>query len=93
MCADRPALGALRRRVREALTAGLLPLARHGAVVRRGTGRLCFVCEDVLMPADLEREVRLTEERRVVVHEPCYQVWRVETMARVATRAGRESLP
>jgi hypothetical protein len=75
--------GVLRREVREALTAGLLPLARPGSIVRRGTYQPCFVCKAVIDPSELEREVRL-DQRAIVVHEPCYLLWRVETMARVA---------
>lgn len=82
----RDELGVLRREIREALTAGLLPLARLGSVVRRGTYQPCFICKSVIAPTELEREVRLDqgEQRVIVVHEPCYLLWRVETMARVA---------
>lgn len=78
--------GVLRREIREALTAGLLPLARPGSIVRRGTYQPCFICKAVIDPSELEREVRPDrgEERIIVVHEPCYLLWRVETMARVA---------
>jgi hypothetical protein len=78
--------GVLRREVREALTSGLLPLARPGSIVRRGTYQPCFICKAVIDPGALEREVRLDQgdQRVIVVHEPCYLLWRVETMAKVA---------
>lgn len=74
---------ALRRKIREALEAGLLPLGRIGSVARRGTGRPCFICQDVIVADDLEREVQIGQQgtRAVMVHEPCYLIWRVETMA------------
>lgn len=44
------------------------------------------------MPSsELEREVSLDQGRPVAVHEPCYQIWRVETLARVAAQ-GRSGL-
>jgi len=75
---------ALRRRVREALAAGLLPLARVGSVGRRGSRQPCFICQEVIVPSELEREIQLAQRRPVVVHEPCYLIWRVETMTKVA---------
>jgi hypothetical protein len=74
----------LRRTIREALAAGLLPLARLGSAVRRGTGQPCFVCQEAIVPNELEREVQLAPRRLVTVHEPCYLLWRVETLSRVA---------
>lgn len=80
---------ALRRRIREALAAGLLPLGRIGSVVGRGTGRPCFICGHVIVPSDLEHEVQTGPrgETTVMVHEPCYLLWRVETMARIGKAA------
>jgi len=65
----------LRMGVRAALAAGVLPLGRISSVVRRASGR----------PSELEYEVPFGEAGRaaVVVHEPCYRLWRVETMARI----------
>ena len=80
-------LGVLRREIRDALEAGVLPLAELGSVVRRGTCQPCFICKEVIEPAQLERDVRLgprEPKRAVMVHEPCYLLWRVETMARAA---------
>ena len=74
----------LRRTIWEALAAGLLPLARLGSVVRRGTGQPCFICNQEIVPGELEREVQLAPRRSVMVHEPCYLLWRVETLGRVA---------
>jgi hypothetical protein len=77
-------LGVLRREIREALEAGVLPLAQLGSVVRRGTGQPCFICKEVIETGQLERDVRLGPREAVMVHEPCYLLWRVETMARAA---------
>jgi hypothetical protein len=78
--------GALRQRIRESLAAGLLPLSRLGSMVRRGSGRACFICQEVIVPSDLEREVQIgpNGDRPVMVHEACYVLWRVESMTRVA---------
>ena len=75
----------LRMRVRAALAAGVLPLGRISSVVRRASGRPCFICGEAIPPTELEHEVPIGETGRaaVVVHEPCYRLWRVETMARI----------
>jgi hypothetical protein len=75
----------LRRTIREALAAGLLPLARLGSVVRRGAGQPCFICNQAIVPSELESEVQLAPRRSVIVHQPCYLLRRVETLSRVAT--------
>lgn len=81
----RPAPGhhILRRRIREALAAGLLPLGRVGSVVRIGSGRPCFICREVVNANNIEREVQIGTQGNtpVIVHEPCYLLWRVETLA------------
>jgi hypothetical protein len=80
-------LGALRREIRKALEAGVLPLAQLGSVVRRGTCQPCFICKEVIETGQLERDVRLgprEPKQAVMVHEPCYLLWRVETMAQAA---------
>jgi hypothetical protein len=80
-------LGALRREIRDALEAGLLRLAQLGSVARRGTRQPCFICQGLIEPGELEREVKLRVRERpgaVIVHEPCYLLWRVETMAKAA---------
>jgi hypothetical protein len=76
---------ALREKVRAALAAGLLPLGRLAAVVRRGTGRRCFICGRPIVRSELEHEVQ-TDDRgggAAIVHEPCHRLWRVETAARI----------
>lgn len=76
---------ALRQKVREALAARLLPPAQSGSTVRRGTGQPCFICHEPIVSTELERELRLSSGRsskRVLVHEPCLLVWRVESMLR-----------
>ena len=76
---------ALRQKVRTALAAGLLPLGRLAAVVRRGTGRRCLICGGVTAPSELEHEVQIDDRDAgaVIVHEPCHRLWRVETAARI----------
>jgi hypothetical protein len=74
----------LRRTIREVLAAGLLPLARLGSVVRRGIGQPCFICNQEIVPSELEREVQLAPRRSVMLHGPCYLLWRVETLSSLA---------
>jgi hypothetical protein len=85
MTDDPEPMRSLRMRVRAALAAGLLPLGRISSVVRRASGRPCFVCGETIPPSELEHEVPVGEAGRaaVVVHEPCYRLWRVETMAHI----------
>lgn len=80
---------ALRQRVRAALAAGLLPKARLSSVVRRGTGRACLVCGRVTDATELKHEVPLWDHgtHAVFVHEPCYRLWRAETVAIVSKAA------
>jgi hypothetical protein len=76
---------ALRQKVRTALAAGLLPLGRLAAVVRRGTGRRCRICDGVIAPSELEHEVQIEDRDAgaVIAHAPCHRLWRVETAALV----------
>jgi len=86
---------AVRQRVRAALAAGLLPLARLTSTVRRGTGRPCLVCGRGIEATEVEQEVQLDDQQRtraVFVHEPCYRLWRVETTAIVSKAAHRGRL-
>jgi len=80
----------LRRRIREALAAELLPLGMTGSATRPGSERPCFICDQLVLSIDLEREVSIgqRDRRLVTVHEPCYLLWRVESMvlARVKAR-------
>ena len=83
----------LRRTVREGIAAGLLPLARLASAVRRGSGHPCFICAQSILPSELEREVHAgrREDRPVTVHEPCYLLWRVESMSSASKTAQPEA--
>lgn len=85
----RAALVQLRRSIRERLRAELLPLLRVGYVVRRASGRPCLICQKANEPPEIEYEVRLhaNEGSTAAVHESCYVLWRVESMA-VVSRGG-----
>ena len=76
----------LREKVRAALAAGLLPLGRLAAVVRRGTGRRRLICDRPIARSELEHEVQ-TDDRggtAAIVHESCHRLWQVETAARIS---------
>lgn len=53
----------LRVRVRAALAAGVLPLGRISSVVRRASGRPCFICGEAIPPTELEKRWRASTKR------------------------------
>ena len=76
----------LRRRAREALQAGVLPLDRPQQILGgSGTGELCPICGSSIEPAEPELELEFVnteigdEVREFHMHLPCFAAWEIAT--------------
>ncbi|HZP39690.1 MAG TPA: hypothetical protein VFE48_24715 [Methylomirabilota bacterium] len=70
----------MRKRVRERLSEGRLAVATGLSVVRRGTGRLCSVCDHPIGRNENEHEVRNGGgDTDAVAHAGCHRIWREES--------------
>ena len=67
---------ALRRRIAR-LSKDPLPRIHGVSRSRRGTGRPCIVCREVIAATDVEREVGVGIIMHA--HEECYTLWREES--------------
>ncbi len=70
----------VRKQLQERLAAGRLALATGLSVVRRGTGRLCSVCDHPIGRNENEHEVRSGGgDTYGVAHAGCHRIWREES--------------
>ena len=79
---------ALRRRIAR-LTEDPLPLIRGVSRSRRGNGRPCIVCREVIATTDVEREVGVGMIMHA--HEACYEVWHEESKRDASPRRSAAS--
>jgi hypothetical protein len=71
-------------KVRRKLEAGTLPLDTPKTLWKGiGSGKPCSVCEEVILPADVEFEPQYNDGRAVVrFHVGCHGLWEVERRRR-----------